>query len=314
MNQHYLPRFYLKQFTTTGPERPGPFLWVLRNGQWIDRDWVDSIVRHTASADDFYGYGLDELLTNLENKIAPIFNKFCLSPGFLANEDKQILAIFMGLLQIRVPSFVGPNVESHRQLHQQLHWNQYAIWSQNPNSLLAFKEWLKSEKSIDVSDKTLEDFHPDNFDWQVPNGYVVNSALPAVKIVARLFCEMKWKLFQLKSPGFVTSDMPIASHSPEESLFSGGLADEEVEVTFPLSPTLALLCSYRGESDYSVVEPTVDEVRRINRRTINGASRFLVISASKSFPASDEVEKKLAEARLSDSRAKAAPSNTPRPS
>ncbi len=289
MNQHYLPQFYLKQFATVGPARQGQFLWVLSDGVWRER-----APNRTASAPDFYGNSVDNELGIVENKIARVFSAFCLSPpDVLAEEQRQTISLFMAQLGLRVPGFIDPFAEGVKQVYTKLISNQKQQFLEQPESFEAMKKLLKEKRKIDCDDLKIEDFDSNQWDWEVPNGYVVGSVLPTLLPVAETYEAMKWTLLCIDAPGFVTSDFPVAMHSPNQGLFSGGLEDPDVELTFPLSPKLALLCTHSGENSYSKVSANADQVLRMNLRTVNGSSKFHVISHAKVFPGSEIIESKL---------------------
>lgn len=110
--------------------------------------------------------------------------------------------------------------------------------------------------------------------------------------VARIVSQMGWRLL-VTEPGtyFATSDRPVCTLDPTidpaqwGTLGSGGLGYEKVEVTLPITGTLALLAGWKLEGTrYTRVSRVA--VERMNGRTMLGAQRF-IIAPKPVFPGSD---------------------------
>lgn len=107
-NDHYIPRFYLKNFEI--PNRQG-HVFVYQRGR---KPKVRGLKR-IASASDFYNLkaeqfsGIDrnapdQFLTRMESDAAPIINRVLTAPKLrLTNEQLGVLAFFFGYLAVRTP-------------------------------------------------------------------------------------------------------------------------------------------------------------------------------------------------------------------
>ena len=106
-NDHYIPRFYLKNFEI--PERRG-HVFIYRRGRKPEVRGV----KRVGSANDFYKLKAkevnigrntpDEFLTRMESDAAPIINRVLTAPKLkLSNEELGVLAFFFGYLAVRTP-------------------------------------------------------------------------------------------------------------------------------------------------------------------------------------------------------------------
>ncbi len=106
-NDHYIPRFYLRNFEI--PSRRGHVV-VYRRGRKPDLRGVQSV----GSANDFYRLKAedvnidrnapDEFLTRMESDAAPIINRVLIAPKLkLSDEELGVLAFFFGYLAVRTP-------------------------------------------------------------------------------------------------------------------------------------------------------------------------------------------------------------------
>jgi len=98
----------------------------------------------------------------------------------------------------------------------------------------------------------------------------INSPWPTQNI-ARAVATMAWRLVTIpRGRHVITSDNPACFFEPL------GLGRDDSELTFPISPTLALMGSRQGQPG-SIVEVTAKPglVKEINRRMVSEAERFV---------------------------------------
>lgn len=299
MNQHYLPQFYLSHFSANDdPKRQGPYLWVFRNAMWSQQ-----APRSTASAANFYAHKdaagnvddrVDQFLKMIETNVAPILARLASSPpNALSDDDRLWLSFFIVTMRVRVPGYIDSFAAGIDQSYKQVHWLLYQQFKENPDTFQRAKEKLRTEKNLDLPDMTVEDLHPDKYKVDVPNAYVVTMAVQQLTKLAELIYRMNWTMYTIDSPGFVTSDYPVVSLTPGAAnrLLSGGWGDPGVEITFPLTAKLGLLCTWKESPAFSLQRPTIEQLRTMNLRTIDSATDSMIIAPSKVFPGSDIIDK-----------------------
>ncbi|MCP5104868.1 MAG: DUF4238 domain-containing protein, partial [bacterium] len=103
---HYIPEFYLANFTSTGQK--DDFLWVLDKKQ--AKQWK-AIPKNIAHQRDFYRIDVDELepsyietaLSEIEEKAAPVMKEMSERCNLPKGDDFIILMNFVALMAVRVP-------------------------------------------------------------------------------------------------------------------------------------------------------------------------------------------------------------------
>jgi hypothetical protein len=295
VKQHYLPKFYLTHFTAHDtPDGQDPYLWAFRV-----REWKKKAPKNLATISDFYSFKnldgssnhtFEELFYKLESNFAPVLARIALSPPqVLSDEDKEWLALFLVSMRQRVPTSIDSFAEGIAEVYKKVHWLQFQQFKENPLLFEKAKDDL-TRKGIHTSGMTIDDLHPDKYKVDVPNAYVISAYLGKLPELASHVASMNWTLLVAKDPSFVSSDNPVCSVTPgDHSPYSGGWGSSGVEITFPLTSKLGLLCSWKKGASFRVAEASVEQIRTMNLRTINQASDLRIISFSKNFPASELV-------------------------
>lgn len=291
MNQHYLPKFYLNHFCVTDQTRQGPYLWVLRNGRWGKQS-----PSRTASAEHFYTIDMksgeknlmiENMLSELENQIAPILQECADSPPTALDEERKFwLALFVVSMWRRTPDGVNDSATMIEDVVKFAHRQQYQYYKRFP------EKWQHETMTID-------DFSPDRFGGykvKVPNSFATFISMKSWPTLAEVLCVMDWTMLFSESGGFVSSDNPVACNFRDSSgvLINTALAaNEKMELTFPLTPHLALWTTWKQPGRFRLGEATTEWVRAVNIRTLNNAINIHAITPTKTFPNSEIVEQVL---------------------
>src|SRR5258708_35557977 len=115
------------------------------------------------------------------------------------------------------------------------------------------------------------------FEVRADRGFTLEMCLQAMQTPTHLFSQMGWVF--LKAPPnehFITGDNPVSHCAPgrPKSIFPVGLADKDVEITFPLSRTVCAVGAYRTASK-PYDKATAKTVEIANVRTAMAAHRYL---------------------------------------
>jgi hypothetical protein len=70
-------------------------------------------------------------------------------------------------------------------------------------------------------------------------------------------------------PAFLTCDNPVFYFT------SIGIGNPDSEITFPISSTLTLLATWRGDLTQDYLKTTEQVVREVNRRTAHNATKYI---------------------------------------
>jgi hypothetical protein len=94
--------------------------------------------------------------------------------------------------------------------------------------------------------------------------------------VVSLFCQMDWRFLRIEDAvdRFLISDNPLVL----EDIGQGesqplGIANPNIEITMPLSPTVVATACWNGVTDYGVIAR--QSIDTVNQRTIDQANRFV---------------------------------------
>lgn len=277
MDQHYIPRGYLRGFcdpcTPAGQE---PWLWIndLRQGV-VKRRAPKNIAKRpdyysvTRDTDDVDHLG-ERLLSRIESNGIPILSKIGGGYFALTDEERQHLALFVGFLITRTPSFrdfmeraAGKQGESIMR-----------VMAGHPEH---FRRTMRKAPVGDMSDEEIERLRmralePErHFIVRGTPDFSLGQALALAPAPAREVLQMHWQFLIAGGPErFVTGDAPVTW---QNSQGPAGLRMRGTELSFPVSPLICLLGSHT-EPD-GVRDVTADDARRLNRERVRHADRYI---------------------------------------
>lgn len=215
--QHYVPRFYLRNFSIPGKEGALYCFEKSKSHSFTVNN------KNIASETYFYDTPQDvdqqteKGLSQLEASFEAITTKLIASEDLdvLTSEERLLMAYFVATQELRT--------REHRAVLEDMHKQTLAALSKRGVS----KEWLES---IELSKKKLKSLHL--------------SVLNNVPDYADIVSTMKWTLFiNRTSMPFWCSDHPVNRHNVIETKPYGnlGLLSPGIELHFPLSPKISLL-------------------------------------------------------------------------
>ncbi len=262
MGHHYVPQQYLRAFES----QPGSGLvWMFDRQSKVTKEVP---IKGSAQAPDYYEPEIERQLSAIEGPAHAALARV-ITTGTIENDDREILAYYVAVMMYRGPrrrrqsEEMVPGVLETTIAKLQKRIDEWASTKPEDDSMVkrrraevdAIAEKYRVEPPQSVTDQVRSP-------W--PSGRVF-------QIVAR----KTWRLIVVGAirEQFVTSDSPAF-------FFEGfGLGDPKSELTFPLSPRLALIADWQGEP-YSVqiVSAKPGLIREVNRRVVSGAERFVFSS------------------------------------
>lgn len=259
MGHHYVPRRYLRAFEV--PEKPG-FLWM------YDKEshrFIMTPIASVAQQRGFYDPETEEKLNvSVEGPAHSALDKL-VRDEMLTTDDRRAVATYLAVMIMRVPaqrrrardmfpSTVDEVVGKWRGMVEEL--------ANEPSTDPELVERRRSELEI-VRIKFLNE-PPDDVVSLMRSPWPSEGLVDAVD-------SMAWRLLRApRNNPFVTSDNP-AFHF--ESL---GVGRVQSELSFPLTPSLALLANWQGpRGSIERLNPVPSIVKEINRRAVFGAERFI---------------------------------------
>lgn len=266
-SHHYNPQVYLRQFTNPASKRE---LWEysLANGAVTKskpkdcgcEDYYNSVALKGSASDD---ETIEKAFHPLENALPRLFEATRHRQP-MTSQLWNLFYSFVAVQEVRGPSTVGSVDQFLSQVHQM-------------SFEMLFKGSLKFQKSLgELGLDPLE--APNDFELKASKGSALLHSLNAADDVAKILGRMKWSFLHAPlGEFFFTSDRPMCRWIPpdKQNIYSGGLADQDVEITFPLSRRICA-CGHWTMSqlkpNHDVLPEVVDTV---NRRTVWNAHCFV---------------------------------------
>lgn len=262
MGDHYVPRFYLKGFTS------GEYLWIY--DKMKDAPFK-STPKSVANENDMYGAELEQQLANQVEApaISAIENIRAGAP--LNTTDREALAKYIINLWKRVPRARDRAAARLPEVAESVRKELHEAFDQI--SLAEPKEASRiSTKRADVNniiDRYIQSPPPDI--WQA-SLTKYGTGLPESTLL-----EMSWNFLRSNSSEFLTCDNPVFFFEGE------GMAHSLAELTLPISSNVCLWAHKLGSRQPYFYEARPNAVRAINRRTAYNASRFIFSSRKEAW-------------------------------
>ncbi len=273
-SHHFVPAFYLAGFAD--PENP-KCLWLYdkargKVNQSSPRDagrrrHYHSIPKINGTVDT----SVEDGLAKVEGQAAPVLRKL-MAGEILDNRERSIVSYFIALMMVRVPTF-RDGMEKFK-----------AAVVKDVAQLMAQRGAFDSipvpEDARESIAKVKKAMCQGEFEVIV-RPHASLDVLPAARRLAEVLHRMTWVLLEARGKTrYVVSDNPVTFVDPGDPKGQRpvDLRDRTIEVTFPLSATLALMAGWAGDGDIYRKRVTENMVREVNRRTVAGASRFVYAS------------------------------------
>jgi len=220
-------------------------------------DYYHAFKRQDGSLDT---ESIENDLGQIETKIDRVYEAIRMRRPLTALEWRAF-HVFAGSMTVRVPKFIQT---FHDFASEVLEYG-FEIMKTQP-------EFVKRSQELGVPPEVLE-----NTKARADRDSSLLMCLSAMETPIKLFSRMNWQFLDASAGNhFITGDNPVFYCAPDRkpSLFPPGLADQDIEVTFPLSGKTCAVAAWRPSK---VIYGEVDgkTVQLVNARTKAGAARFL---------------------------------------
>jgi len=215
MRGHYLPQFYLKDFTD--PDTPPghePFLWV-REARPAAA-WKKRGPRNVAAESGYYQtHEAEETLSHLESFTAPVLQKVRQRLP-INDEESGHLATFVALMMTRVPALHDNLQDFLSELLNKSFSMICQAFAEEPRRLEAFKEEYRRETGkSDFDHVTVEHLDARGYKMTAKRAAAIGSAFSVLPFTAEQINRMGWRIFYSQAPAyFITSDHPFFMVDP----------------------------------------------------------------------------------------------------
>jgi hypothetical protein len=224
IKQHFVPKFYLKNFTQTRKDNGPLYVFDKTAGCWrpapsTPKDEARADHINTIFVDGSPGFMVENFLAGIEDRAAPVIRNIISRQMFpLKKEEIARFVGFVGSAAVRTPGY--------RELYKRFMGKVFV-----PAAFEACEEDLKQFPSMR---KSFQGFVEQNLDQVLSHEEMVG-AMPSIALyVSETLLKRGWSLILAdpKGPYFITSDNPVTG------LFG--------DVTIPLSPLVAAVAWQNG--------------------------------------------------------------------
>ena len=265
ISHHYLPQVYLRRFT---PRDNRKLLWEFNKstGVLIEsspkkcgcEDYYHAFKRNDGSLDT---ESIEMELGRIETKIDSVYEAIRMQRPFSAAEWRAFY-VFAGSMSVRVPAFID---RFHKFASDVLEHG-FDITKTTP-------EFIKRSQELGVPLESLA-----NIKATADRDFSLLMCLEAMHTPIELFSKMQWQFVQSTGASyFITGDNPVFQCVPNRdpgNIFPPGLADKDIEITFPMSRTTCAVGAWRtSKVPYRTVGDETIEL--VNARTAAAALHYL---------------------------------------
>jgi hypothetical protein len=278
VNQHWVPKFYLRYFATQQTrETDSPQVWIFSKRD-EDGDEKLTHVRNVCAKRFLYtpfqqdgsrSWDLENRLGEVETLLGSRWPEFAEGYVELGDEDvRKGLSLFVAIMHLRNPA-VREQVE---RMHQSI--------------LDSFKDApLRPDGNPDVEEVDINGkVHAiDTHGWQAYRAWGKNEHdrffADMVKAqtgdIAMMLLKKRWSVVCCDTDVFITTDKPVAMHHQQRE--KCGFGTPGVIVTFPLGPKRLLVMDDLHHEPANQYYPLKDgNAGTFNMTTWHGGSRFMI--------------------------------------
>jgi|CXWL01.1.fsa_nt_gi hypothetical protein len=278
VNQHWVPKFYLREFATPETRQTKePKVWIFSKQESDGSEQLTNVrnvcaKRYLYSPRDESGqrsWEIDDELQRVESLLAQIWPQVASDFIDLGNESiRKALALFVATAHVRHPD----NREALKSLHSQIvegldNLPKKSDGSPNVDSYL----YKGQEIEIDTSGwKSYKEWTEDAHHRFFAQTIRVESGN-----LAKILLKKRWSVVLAEREHFITSDRPVAVQHTSREVFGVGTAGGVV--SFPLSPTRILILDDQHQEPANQYYPLKPEnVGAFNYNVWHTGARFMV--------------------------------------
>ncbi|WP_345986342.1 DUF4238 domain-containing protein [Sulfurimonas sp. HSL-1656] len=279
IKQHWVPRFYLKEFATLDTRKKKESqVWIFskEEGDPTKVNIKDiAAKRYLYSPKDENGercWKMEDELASLESLMCQIWPDFANSFIDLNNEAfRKGISLFLATMLLRHPKRL--NEYDHLQ-KQMIDFYDSLPKDENGNPMIGSIKTKEGVFEFDSSDWGRYS-NPKDYDKQK---FFVDTIKSSAIEIAEMLMKKRWSVVFSESEQFITSDNPlIISNRLIGEMGNYGLNTKGTEITFPISPTRVLIMDDMFEQPHSQYYSLQgDTASAINLKTWLNVHQFMI--------------------------------------
>lgn len=279
--QHFLPRFYLENFSENGLVA----VYDRKTDEVRLQQPINTgVIGHFYTMSDNEGrkrFELEQLLSDYEAKAKPVIDKLAARESLDADERAN-LAIFVALGAMRTPDVVDSVKMCTSGLVTDIMkamFDNVDVVAARLHEDPAYAD--KPEHEVRIEAKSMVDMaQTDTVKVTTNHQWAVGLAIEMARTIAPLFAGRDWAVIHRDSDkkSFVTTDAPVllTTVAPRPNNFWGvGFGNTDALVFFPLKESCTL-AMFGNSGDLHHVSAGADRMRWLNSAMASKCQRFLV--------------------------------------
>jgi len=274
--QHYVPKFYLKEFATDETygkkDKAQVHIYDLKKEEIYIRNirtiaYENYIYSPTNEKNQRTAY-MEDKLADIENLMSKIWKDFSNKRTRLSPSMKEAISLFIATLILRHPDNLVKNKEIKKFMFKE-------IMSHIPKEQTKFIYSANGKESI-MEIKDMIDWH-DMSENDEKKFFIENIEYLAMNIAEKLV-KKKWSVITSKEKVFITSDRPVVISNPETGLL--GIDSKGVIISLPISPTRLLVLEDNIKNEEDLTEYTLKKgcAPLFNKFVWANAYRYVIAS------------------------------------
>lgn len=284
MRCHYVPEFYLKHFLADDNK-----VFYVYNRE--DNSITPQTPKSTLAIVDYYLFDnmqgekddfVEKMFSWIEGEAKKIFDEIVANPHGWDSKIKPVVDTFLAFQACRIPSNVKIIQEVYMAGVDHI-WDKMNETSKDPDkSKQEYESFRKSNKP--GSDMSYESFcttlamPKERFRINIDEKQSLMNSLFMSETIYKQLQKMTLCVHEIKNSNFfVTSDNPVNIFVPfpnNQAIFGGGIGLSNVEVSFPLTPTICLRLGYKNHGRYKVADFRF--IEEVNKRLIANANKYII--------------------------------------
>lgn len=288
-HHHWIPQYYLKNFTTSGLKTSKLQVYDVRNDRWFL-----TIPRNVGGKRDFNKVNLvghpNDILENKLSELESNINDAILSVesnNSFSGESKTWILNFIALLAVRNPKFRKQRVDFDRRVYNRIMSTILSSEEMFEGTFQRAQESGYISANLNADYEQLKQFHQKGeYDWDIPRERLIEDEFELHDTILQTLGQRGWMLLCIDSKNgtFVSCDHPVSLREKSMGTSQGpkrlGFGLSSSAVLFPLTKTRFLIGEY-GIAD-AVQDISVEVGARLNTETIVSADRQ-VFSSDKNY-------------------------------
>lgn len=272
--QHYVPRFYLKEFATDEThgkkDKAQIHIYDLKNEEKSIRN-IKTIAHKQylyspTNEENARSSYMEDKLANFENTISKMWKDFANTRMGLSPSMKKGVSLFIATLILRHPDNLHKNKDMKKSLYAEIMGN-------IPKGETKFIFSINGEESI-IEIKDVENgLNASQYDESI---FFIKNIENLATDIAEQLIKKRWSIIASEEKVFITSDRPVIISNPETGLL--GINSKGVVIALPLSPTRLLLLEDNTINEDSLIEYSLNKGKAsfYNREIWSNAYRYVI--------------------------------------